>query len=67
VPDVNNPDGARSILGINSAYDSQKRASTITSVKFAARKFVMDWAADNKVAICGVHPNATNCRDNYKP
>jgi hypothetical protein len=58
-----NVQGPRAIVGINSAYFDQARVSAISVFNGVVAEFIRDWAADNKVSICGVHPTAKNCRD----
>ena len=59
--------GPRSIVGINSYYKAKERISGLAKLSGSMGEFIRDWAADNNVTICGVHPLAKNCREKFVP
>ncbi|PJI56065.1 hypothetical protein CTI14_00230 [Methylobacterium radiotolerans] len=52
----------RAIVGINSGYVAAERMSAIAAFTPDVAEFVRRWAAGHGVNICGVHPEARNCR-----
>lgn len=53
----------RVVIGINSRTLIKSRISFLASVSTSrARTFLSEWAAANHVTICGLHPQAANCR-----
>jgi hypothetical protein len=61
------PNGPRSIIGLNSGYFPRQRVSAITPFGGDAATFIHTWAAEKKVFLCGVHSQAENCRDRFVP
>jgi Trypsin len=61
------PVNPRSIVGINSSYEVATRTSDITSFTGPIGDFIRGWAKDKGVLICGVHPTAPACHDQYTP
>ncbi|MGJ7571536.1 trypsin-like serine protease [Variovorax sp. RB2P76] len=53
----------RVVVGINSATGVQAGASFLSSVSSpAANKFIRDWSTKHAQKLCGVHPDAADCR-----
>ncbi|MCO5130812.1 MAG: S1 family peptidase [Xanthobacteraceae bacterium] len=56
------PNGMRSIVGLNSGYYRTSRISAISVLGETAIEFIQIWAAEKRQLICGLHPQAKNCR-----
>lgn len=65
--DASVPTGPRSIIGMNSSYVKETRQSSIASLAAETKAFATTWADPHHVRICGVHPDAENCRDKFVP
>lgn len=56
-------DGSREVLGVNSRGDIKTVSYLSTIFTPAAKTFITAWTTTNSVKICGVHADATGCRD----
>jgi hypothetical protein len=65
--DSNKIGGPRSIVGLNSGYLPDARISTVAAFSSANLDFINEWRSENHAKICGVDPDATNCRVRFVP
>ncbi len=64
---VNEATGERFQTGINSRGDISTTSYLSSLHVKTAQDFYKSWSASKRVKICGIHPDATNCRQQSEP